>query len=169
MAADASITRHVCAGPGRCLAIQQTCLSICHVSVTILDAMNRTVKKKMNKHPHPLGAYVLMRETDNRQEKETIWNGGRQKQSRGRNRKCRGCYFANRTASGQVALRKDLKEAREPARWALEEELSRQRDRHMQRPWGRCAYGVCEDRPAWLDGACAGQQEEMRSGWRWVG
>lgn len=39
------------------------------MSITILDAVNRAVKK-MNKHPHPLGAYILTRETDDRQEKE---------------------------------------------------------------------------------------------------
>lgn len=124
----------------------------------------------MNKQPHPLGAYVLRRETDKRQEKETIWEGGRETQSRGRSRKCRGCYFTNRAASGQVALQKDLKETRESQPGgSLEEELSRQSHRQMQRPWGRCAYGVREDGPVWLEGARAGQQEDMRSGWRWVG
>lgn len=53
-------------------------------------------RKKMNRHPRPLGADVLMRETDKQRGKETTWNGGGEEQSRGRNRKCPGCDVTHR-------------------------------------------------------------------------
>lgn len=99
-----------------------------------------------------------MGETGNKQDKQIKHNVAGGIKFYGGKKQGRACgsteamVLSRRGLTEGVALGQDLKMAREEAVWQSGEECFKQRERHVQRPWGRsrsCAGGAAWRKAGW--------------------